>query len=61
MEKIYSDKKRVYMMGALLLTLLFLVLWFVFTQNAKQVITEYSEKYVALAELPSQLSFTYFE
>lgn len=41
--------------------LLLLIFWFIWMTSAKQVITEYSDEYVALAELPSQLSFTYYE
>lgn len=33
---------------------------FIRTVSKGQVITEYSSEYVALAELPSQLSFTYY-
>ena len=61
MEKIYSGKRKNYIVGALLILLLVFVLWFITAENAKQVITEYSSEYVALAELPSQLSFTYYE
>ncbi len=61
MEKIYSGKRKNYIVGALLILLLVFVLWFIMAENAKQVITEYSSEYVALAELPSQLSFTYYE
>ncbi len=60
MKKIYAHKKRNYTAGILLLLLIILAVWFISTVNAKRVITEYSSEYVALAELPSQLSFTYY-
>ncbi len=61
MEKLYSNRKKNYITGILLLFLLILAAWFIFVANAKRVITQYSSEYVALAELPSQLSFTYYE
>ena len=61
MEKFYSGKKKNYIAGVLCMLLLLLIFWFVWMTSAKQVITEYSDEYVALAELPSQLSFTYYE
>lgn len=61
MEKIYSGKKRNYIAAVLCMILLLLIFWFIWITSAKQVITEYSSEYVALAELPSQLSFTYYE
>ncbi len=61
MEKNYSGIKRNYFAGVLCMLLLLLIFWFIWITSAKQVITEYSNDYVALAELPSQLSFTYYE
>lgn len=61
MEKLYSNRKKNYIAGILLLLLLTFAAWFIFAANAKRVITQYSSEYVALAELPSQLSFTYYE
>ncbi len=61
MEKLDSAKKRNFIMGALCMFLLILMVWFIQAVTAKQVITEYSSEYVAMAELPSQLSFTYYE
>ena len=61
MEKIYSGKKRNYIAAVLCMILLLVIFWFIWITSAKQVITEYSSEYVALAELPSQLSFTYYE
>lgn len=60
MERKFFQKKRNYFIGLLFLILLFLILLFVRVVGQKQVITEYSSDYVALAELPSQLSFTYY-
>lgn len=61
MEKNYSGKKRNYFAGAFCMLLLLLIVWFIWITSSKQVITGYSSEYVALAELPSQLSFTYYE
>ena len=61
MVKNYSGKKRNYLAGAFCMLLLLLIVWFIWMTSAKQVITGYSSEYVVLAELPSQLSFTYFE
>lgn len=46
--------------GILFVILAVLVIWLIKAAGTKQVITEYSTEYVALAELPSQLSFTYY-
>lgn len=46
--------------GVLLLILTVLIIWFIKAAGTAQVITEYSSEYVALAELPSQMSFTYY-
>lgn len=46
--------------GILFVILAVLVIWFIRVVGSEQVITEYSSEYVALAELPSQLSFTYY-
>ena len=43
-----------------LLVLVFLAVWLIRMMGNKRVITEFSNEYVALAELPSQLSFTYY-
>ncbi|MEY8390059.1 SpoIID/LytB domain-containing protein [Lachnospiraceae bacterium 45-W7] len=61
MGKIYSSKKRNYKSGILLILLMLAAACFILAVKAKKVITEYSSDYVALAELPSQLSFTYYE
>ncbi len=42
------------------LLLLVLAIWFIRAAGTAQVITEYSSEHVALAELPSQMSFTYY-
>lgn len=60
MERKFFQKKRNYFIGLLFLILLFLMILFIRTVSKGQVITEYSSEYVALAELPSQLSFTYY-
>ena len=60
MERKFFEKKRNYFIGFLFLILLFLMILFIRTVSKGQVITEYSSEYVALAELPSQLSFTYY-
>ncbi len=39
----------------------FLAVWFILAIGNRQVVTEFSSEYVALAELPSQLGFTYYE
>ncbi len=60
MERRFYQKKRNYFIGLLFLILLFLVIVFVRTVSKGQLVTEFSSEYVALAELPSQLSFTYY-
>ena len=60
MERKFYQNKRNYILCLIFLILAFLVTWFVRLVSSEQVITEYSDEYVALAELPSQLSFTYF-
>ena len=49
-----------YIACLLFLVLAVLAAWFIRLIGSKQVITEFSSEYVALAELPSQLSFTYY-
>ena len=61
MKKVYFRKKRNYIAGIALIFFLTLAIWFILAVNAKRVITDYSSEYVALAELPSQLCFTYYE
>lgn len=62
MNRKYSGKNRKnYLAGILLMLLVILAVWFILAVNTKQVINEYSSEYVAVAELPSQLSFTYYE
>jgi len=62
MNRKYSGKNRKnYLAGILLMLLAILAVWFILAVNTKQVINEYSSEYVAIAELPSQLSFTYYE
>lgn len=49
-----------YIACLLFLILAVLAAWFIRIMGSKQAITEFSSDYVALAELPSQLSFTYY-
>lgn len=60
MKKRIFQYKRNYILCFLFFSLLFLVIFLTHVIGSKQVITEYSSEYVALAELPSQLSFTYY-
>ena len=60
MERKFYQNKRNYILCLIFLILAFLVTWFVRVVSSEQVIMEYSDEFVALAELPSQLSFTYF-
>ncbi|MCI8483702.1 MAG: SpoIID/LytB domain-containing protein [Lachnospiraceae bacterium] len=61
MKKRDSVKKRDYILAVLALLGLVLVILFIQTAAENKVILEYSSEYVAMAELPSQLSFTYYE
>ncbi len=47
-------------MGAALLLAVFLAIVLISISTKEKAVLEYSDKYVAMAELPSQLSFTYF-
>ena len=60
MKKRLFQYRRNYILCFLFFSLLFLVIFLTHVIGSKQVITEYSSEYVALAELPSQLSFTYY-
>ncbi len=60
MKKRLFQYRKNYILCFLFFSLLFLVILFTRFIGSKQVITEYSSEYVALAELPSQLSFTYY-
>lgn len=60
MKRKLFQYKRNYILCFLFFSLLFLVILLTRALSARQVITEYSSDYVALAELPSQLSFTYY-
>ncbi len=59
MGRNYSVDRRVGMLGALCVLLLVLA-FFVIRLTKEAEVLEYSDAYVAMAELPSQLSFTYF-
>ncbi|MFG6383687.1 MAG: SpoIID/LytB domain-containing protein [Lachnospiraceae bacterium] len=61
MEKKYSVRKRNCMIVALTILVLILTIIFIRIVTQEKIILEYSEEYVAIAELPSQLSFTYYE
>lgn len=60
MVKNFFRKKRSYFICLLFLLLFFLAALFIRAVSREQVITEFSNEYVALAELPPQLSFTYY-
>lgn len=60
MKRKFFQSKRNYIICLLFLIVVFLIVLFTRALSRKQVITEYSDEYVALAELPSQLSFTYY-
>lgn len=60
MKKKLFQYRRNYILCFLFFSLLFLVILLTHAIGSKQVIAEYSSEYVALAELPSQLSFTYY-
>ncbi|EOS24204.1 SpoIID/LytB domain-containing protein [Lachnospiraceae bacterium 3-1] len=61
MEKKYSVKRKNLIAVAITMTALILVVLFISFMTEEKVIREYSDEYVAIAELPSQLDFTYFE
>ena len=61
MRKIYSSRNRNYKLSMLLILLIIVAVCFILAVKTERIITEYSSEYVALAELPSQLSFTYYE
>lgn len=61
MEKRYSVNKKSLRKAALAVVILMLAIIFIRFAVGEKVIPEYSSEYVAMAELPSQLSFTYFE
>lgn len=61
MEKKYSVKRKNLIAAALAVIVLVLAILFIRIITEEKVIQEYSDKYVAMAELPSQLDFTYFE
>lgn len=56
-----GNRKRKCMLGALAAVVLILAIIFIRAVTGKNVILEYSNEYVAMAELPSQLSFTYYD
>lgn len=56
-----KSRKRNYMLGAIIILLLILAVLFIRAVTEEKVLLEYSSEYVAMAELPSQLSFTYYE
>ncbi len=60
MEKRGSGIKKNYMAAALAVSLLAMAIIFIRIVTEDKVVTEYSSDYVAMAELPSQLSFTYY-
>ncbi len=60
MKKRLFQYKRNYILCLMFFVLLFLVILLTRAISSRQVITEYSSEYVALAELPPQLSFTYY-
>ncbi len=60
MDRRHWMDKRLYTAGAMLLLALFLAILFASVVKREKVVLEYSDKYLAMAELPSQLSFTYF-
>ena len=60
MEKRASGIKKNYMAAALAVSLLAMAIIFIRIVTEDKVVTEYSSDYVAMAELPSQLSFTYY-
>ncbi len=60
MERSYFAGRRGYMAGAAFVLALFLLAVFISGITKEEAITGYSDEYVAMAELPSQLSFTYF-
>ncbi len=59
MEKRYSVNKKSLRKAVLALLMLILAIIFIRFAARERVILEYSSEYVAMAELPSQLSFTY--
>ena len=61
MEKRYSVNKKSLRKAVLALLMLILAIIFIRFAARERVILEYSSEYVAMAELPSQLSFTYYE
>lgn len=61
MRKGYSSKREKYLTALLAVLLVALAILFVQAVMDEKVILEYSNEYVAMAELPSQLSFTYYE
>lgn len=61
MEKKYMAKRKNLITAALAVFIVVLVILFIRVITEEKVIQEYSDGYVAMAELPSQLDFTYFE
>ena len=61
MRKGYSSKREKYLTALMAVLLVALAILFVQAVMDEKVILEYSNEYVAMAELPSQLSFTYYE
>ncbi len=57
----YSSKREKYLTVLLAALLVVLAILFMQAVMDEKVILEYSNEYVAMAELPSQLSFTYYE
>ncbi len=57
----YSSKREKYLTVLLAALLMVLAILFMQAVMDEKVILEYSNEYVAMAELPSQLSFTYYE
>ncbi|MEY8515555.1 SpoIID/LytB domain-containing protein [Lachnospiraceae bacterium 29-84] len=61
MERKFLSEKRNYVIGVFLLLTLLFVAVLIRGISKEKVILEYSDAYVAMAELPSQLGFAYYD
>lgn len=61
MKKRYCRKMKQYVMAGIMAVLVLVTMIMIARVTQKEKLLKYSEDYVALAELPSQLSFTFYD